>query len=112
RDDDDEVYRTAREKNLAIIEDIADTHRRGQPLLVGTVSIEKSEQLARMLSDKDIYRDVAAMVRERLKQTPDKETELRADLQARAEHLDKLATRKAPIPHQVLNARYHEQEAR
>ena len=48
-DDDDEVYRTADEKYRAIITVIEDCKRRGQPMLVGTTSIEKSEQLAEML---------------------------------------------------------------
>ncbi|MRT32695.1 hypothetical protein FGX01_02160, partial [Xylella fastidiosa subsp. multiplex] len=42
-DEDDEVYRTAKEKYDAILKQIADCHSRGQPILVGTVSIEKSE---------------------------------------------------------------------
>jgi preprotein translocase subunit SecA len=45
-DDDDEVYRTVDEKFKAIIGEILDAHRRGQPVLVGTTSIEKSEMLA------------------------------------------------------------------
>ena len=68
QDEDDEVYRTAREKYDAIVREIEEAHRRGQPVLVGTVSIEKSELLSRMLKKKG-------------------------------------------IPHQVLNARYHEKEA-
>jgi preprotein translocase subunit SecA len=48
-DDDDEVYRTAAEKYRAIITLIEDCKVRGQPVLVGTTSIEKSEQLAEML---------------------------------------------------------------
>ena len=69
RDDrDDEVYRTADEKWHAIVELLRDCQTRGQPVLVGTTSIEKSELLA-----------------ERLKQES--------------------------VPHNVLNARYHEQEA-
>ena len=67
-DEDDEIYRTANEKWDAIIREIESAQKRGQPVLVGTVSIEKSEMLS-----------------ERLK--------------------------KKGIPHQVLNARYHEQEA-
>ncbi|MEJ2228624.1 MAG: preprotein translocase subunit SecA [Alphaproteobacteria bacterium] len=67
-DHDDEVYRTAREKTIAIIEQIKDCQKRGQPILVGTTSIEKSESLAAELAD-------------------------------------------LKIPHQVLNARYHELEA-
>ncbi|MEO1019783.1 MAG: preprotein translocase subunit SecA, partial [Pseudomonadota bacterium] len=68
KDEDDEVYRTAREKNEAIRTEIEEANGRGQPVLVGTVSIEKSEELAAELKQKS-------------------------------------------IPHQVLNARYHEQEA-
>ncbi len=48
-DDDDEVYRTATEKYRAILTLIDDCKQRGQPVLVGTTSIEKSEQLAEML---------------------------------------------------------------
>ena len=68
KDEDDEVYRTAREKNDAIVREIEAAHQKGQPVLVGTVSIEKSEALSALLKKKG-------------------------------------------IPHQVLNARYHEQEA-
>ncbi len=68
RDLDDEVYRTAREKWNAIIRDIESAQQRQQPVLVGTVSIEKSETLAEILKSKG-------------------------------------------IKHQVLNARFHEQEA-
>jgi preprotein translocase subunit SecA len=50
-DDDDEVYRTAKEKYRAIIALIEDCKLRGQPVLVGTTSIEKSEQLADMLRE-------------------------------------------------------------
>ncbi|MGK2923205.1 MAG: preprotein translocase subunit SecA [Methyloceanibacter sp.] len=67
-DEDDEVYRTANEKYLAIIELIKDAQKRGQPMLVGTTSIEKSEVLSELL-------------------------------------------KKDKVPHNVLNARYHEQEA-
>ncbi len=67
-DDDDVIYRTEREKFGAIIKDINECQAKGQPILVGTVSIEKSESLSRALTE-------------------------------------------AGIEHQVLNARYHEQEA-
>ena len=67
-DADDEVYRTAEEKYKAIVITIEDCLKRGQPVLVGTVSIEKSEMLSGLLKQKK-------------------------------------------IPHKVLNARYHEQEA-
>ncbi len=68
RDEDDEVYRSAREKNAAIVEEVTAAHAQGQPILVGTVSIEKSEHLSSLLKAKG-------------------------------------------LTHQVLNARYHEQEA-
>ncbi len=67
-DHDDEVYRTSAERDLAVIAQIKDCQDRGQPVLVGTVTIEKSEQLSASL-------------------------------------------KKAKIDHQVLNARFHEQEA-
>jgi preprotein translocase subunit SecA len=67
-DEDDEVYRTAREKFDAIVGLIADCRKRGQPVLVGTTSIEKSEQLSEQL-------------------------------------------KRSKVEHNVLNARYHEQEA-
>ncbi len=78
KDADDEVYRTAAEKNLAIIAQIEDCHRRGQPILVGTVSIEKSEQLSELLKAHRWEREGQAVI---------------------------------GLPHSVLNARYHEQEA-
>jgi preprotein translocase subunit SecA len=46
----DQVYRTASEKHGAILADIKDCHRRGQPTLVGTASIEASEHLSRLLT--------------------------------------------------------------
>ncbi len=67
-DEHDEVYRTAREKYDSIINLIEECRARKQPVLVGTVSIEKSELLSELL-------------------------------------------KKRKVPHQVLNARYHEQEA-
>jgi preprotein translocase subunit SecA len=67
-DNDDEVYRTTREKYGAIVEQVLDCRKRQQPVLVGTVSIEKSEALSEVF-------------------------------------------KKNKIPHNVLNARYHEQEA-
>ena len=77
-DEDDEVYRTGREKNLAILKQIEECHVRGQPILVGTVSIEKSELLSELLKTHEFQVDGK--------------------------------THKG-IPHNVLNARYHEQEA-
>lgn len=64
----DLVYKNEKGKFNAIVADIEETHKNGQPILVGTVSIEKSEQLSSVL-------------------------------------------KKRGIPHQVLNAKYHEQEA-
>ncbi len=58
KDTDDEVYRTLREKNEAILLEIADCHARKQPVLVGTVSIEKSEALAKLLTGKNILHSV------------------------------------------------------
>ncbi|MGE3907471.1 MAG: preprotein translocase subunit SecA, partial [Reyranellaceae bacterium] len=67
-DHDDEVYRTAQEKAEAIVALVEECRARQQPVLVGTVSIEKSDALSNEM-------------------------------------------KKRGIPHQVLNARYHEQEA-
>ncbi|MFO0388666.1 MAG: preprotein translocase subunit SecA [Alphaproteobacteria bacterium] len=67
-DHHDEIYRTAAEKYRAVIREIKEAYERNQPVLVGTVSIEKSEYLSKLLT-------------------------------------------KEKIKHQVLNARYHEQEA-
>ncbi|RRI00669.1 preprotein translocase subunit SecA [Mesorhizobium tamadayense] len=49
RDEDDEVYRTVDEKYKAIVKEIKEARDKGQPILVGTTSIEKSEQLAERL---------------------------------------------------------------
>ncbi|WP_312166956.1 preprotein translocase subunit SecA [Phenylobacterium sp.] len=77
-DEDDEVYRTEREKNASIIKQIEDCYVRGQPILVGTVSIEKSEHLSELL---------------------------------KAHKFEHEGKTRNGIPHNVLNARYHEQEA-
>ncbi len=68
KDEHDLVYRTEREKFDAVVEEIAEKNEKGQPVLVGTISIEKSEHLSTML-------------------------------------------KKRKVPHVVLNAKYHEQEA-
>src|SRR5262245_53383149 len=57
-DEHDEVYRTLKEKSRAIVAEIADCHRRGQPILVGTVSIEKSEILSARLKDRKYIREL------------------------------------------------------
>jgi len=54
----DVVYRTEKEKFNAIVEDIKDCHQRGQPALVGTISIEKSERLAGYLVRQGIKHSV------------------------------------------------------
>ncbi|HMU54358.1 MAG TPA: preprotein translocase subunit SecA [Nitrospira sp.] len=54
----DVVYRTEKEKFAAIVEEIKECHERGQPVLVGTISIEKSEKLAGMLSRNGIKHNV------------------------------------------------------
>lgn len=53
-DDDDVIYRTEIEKFNAIVDEIRECQKKGQPMLVGTVSIEKSEKLSQYLSDKGI----------------------------------------------------------
>jgi preprotein translocase subunit SecA len=92
-DDDDEVYRTAAEKFRAILGLIEDCKERGQPVLVGTTSIEKSEQLAETLRkagwEQHDFSDPNAF----------------APLYSGSEGGAK------PKVFAVLNARYHEQEA-
>jgi preprotein translocase subunit SecA len=57
-DHDDEVYRTSEERDNAVIDLIADCRERGQPVLVGTVSIEKSEALSEVLKGRKIEHKV------------------------------------------------------
>ncbi|WP_297770823.1 preprotein translocase subunit SecA [uncultured Roseovarius sp.] len=57
-DKDDAVYRTAREKFDAIVDAIRDAHGKGQPTLVGTTSIEKSEMLSNLLTEAGIPHNV------------------------------------------------------
>ncbi len=54
----DQVFRTAREKHQAIINDIKDCYERGQPTLVGTTSIENSEMLSEMLNKEKLPHNV------------------------------------------------------
>ncbi len=115
-DEDDEVYRTQPEKLAAIVTTIADCSRRGQPLLVGTVSIEKSEQLSHLLSDKKYIDELGKKTLAQAEEmTHDRDKELRAYFTDIGRHLVDLAkaakSGQPIIPHQVLNARYHEQEA-
>jgi len=53
-DEDDQVFRTAREKFEGVVSEIKEAHANGQPILVGTTSIEKSEALAEMLKAEGI----------------------------------------------------------
>jgi preprotein translocase subunit SecA len=92
-DDDDEVYRTATEKYRAILSLIEDCKTRGQPVLVGTTSIEKSEQLAEMLRQKG------------WEQHDFSDPNAFAALYSG----DEGASKKKVFA--ILNARYHEQEA-
>ncbi|MCB1476919.1 MAG: preprotein translocase subunit SecA, partial [Rhodobiaceae bacterium] len=92
-DEHDAVYRTVGEKNDAIVQLIDECKTRGQPILVGTTSIEKSEQLAELLSSRG-YRqknisdqDAFDTLHDGDQHTPDEKV------------------------FAVLNARYHEQEA-
>ncbi len=58
KDFPDLVYKTQREKFEAIAKDVKELHKRGQPVLVGTVSIEKSELLSGMLQKSGVPHDV------------------------------------------------------
>ena len=58
KDMQDAIYRTERGKFMAIIEEIKEAHATGQPVLVGTISIEKSEQLSKLLKKAGIQHNV------------------------------------------------------
>ena len=57
-DADDRVYRTAKEKYAAIVEEVKDANSNGQPVLLGTTSIEKSELLSSLLKESGIKHNV------------------------------------------------------
>ena len=57
-DQNDEIYRTRREKYNAIIDEIEGRHNEGQPVLVGTISVDVSETISRMLKRKGIRHNV------------------------------------------------------
>ena len=117
KDYDDEVYRTEDEKHRAILMQIASCHRRGQPILVGTASIEKSETIAEKLSDKSYIRETGKQLVARAEAVEKSEkSNDAAKAQARqdrdvGEYLVGLSKQTPPIAHSILNARYHEQEA-
>jgi preprotein translocase subunit SecA len=54
----DVIYKTEREKFKAVVEEIKNLHKNGQPVLVGTISIEKSERLSKMLKKEGIKHQV------------------------------------------------------
>ncbi len=104
-DFDDEVYRTYAEKNVAIAKQIAECHVKGQPILVGTVSIEKSESLSTLL---DTYEYAVEISRKPKPEYVGREKEA---AKVGDEAFDIEYVRGKGIPHSVLNARQHEQEA-
>ena len=57
-DENDQMYRTQREKFAAIIADVTERHRRGQPVLIGTVAVETSETLSRLFREAGIPHNV------------------------------------------------------
>ena len=58
KDDNDSIFKTKREKFNAVIEDVAERHEKGQPVLVGTISVDDSEIIARMLGRANITHNV------------------------------------------------------
>jgi preprotein translocase subunit SecA len=111
QDDEDEVYRTGAEKYAAIIDDLVDAYERGQPVLVGTVSIEKSEVLSRLMSDKKTFREVLGHLYPATHEAPAEGKKAKAGPIERKHTLNEILAM-LPIPHEVLNARHHEREAR
>jgi len=57
-DEDDKIFRTEAEKYKAIVEEITEAHAIGQPILVGTTSIDKSEQISKLLSEAGLKHNV------------------------------------------------------
>jgi preprotein translocase subunit SecA len=107
QDDHDAIYRTAREKYTAIVEEIGKAHAKNQPILVGTTSIEKSEHLSQLLDDKELMLKISKHLRTRAEGMKKEENQIKYN--GFADALAKLA--ETGIPHKVLNARFHEQEA-
>ncbi len=128
-DEDDEVYRTMAEKNQAICGLIAERHVLGQPVLVGTVSIEKSEKLSDLLNDfaydVEVWRVKDSEVGRLMEATGGKpikliwsRRELETDKTGKklreklGDTAFEIQSRSGKgVPHNVLNARHHEQEA-
>ena len=57
-DEDDAIFKTKKEKLNAIIEDVVSTHEKGQPVLVGTVNIDSSEELSKLLQKRGVEHKV------------------------------------------------------
>jgi preprotein translocase subunit SecA len=140
-DHQDEIYRTELEKNRAVVVEIAKAYKRRQPALVGTVSIEKSDLLSRLLSDRKYLKETGKrllahaeqVVKDSTKAFPEPEItlanlasidvaslknskhqqliEVAQEALEMGTYLESISSQQQPIPHQVLNARYHEQEA-
>ncbi|WP_223478147.1 preprotein translocase subunit SecA [Oricola indica] len=110
-DEDDEVYRTVEEKYVAVVMDIAASQRKGQPVLVGTTSIEKSELLSSFLGDTKRLKQIRDSIKQRIEGIKEgKEQEFRDYLEQSLKNLDE-AIAAGGVPHEVLNARQHEREA-
>lgn len=58
KDHPDIIYKTVNGKNKAIVEEIAERHEKGQPVLVGTITVEKSEEISKLLIRKGIKHNV------------------------------------------------------
>ena len=58
KDDNDSIFKTKREKFNAILDDVAERHAKGQPVLLGTISVDDSEKLSRMLKIRNIPHNV------------------------------------------------------
>ena len=108
-DENDAIYRTAKEKFEAVVEEIARAHAKGQPMLVGTTSIEKSEYLSGLLKDTALLNRIAENLRKRAGEM--KKEENKEKFLADADAIEEMAKLKDGLPHNVLNARFHEQEA-
>ncbi len=146
----DVVYKTEAEKFISVVEEIVELHRAGRPVLIGTISIDKSEHLSRLLKEPGpFYKRLGMLCQwalEELKKTQAVDEGLRQDLsqalsrpamltQSQVEDLlrrvdavvpksllvfrmeqilrlvQTITTIKAGLAHNVLNAKYHEQEA-
>jgi preprotein translocase subunit SecA len=104
-DDDDEVYRTEAEKFNAIAAQVAYCYVKGQPILVGTASIEKSDDLSKFLNAYSYKVEQSRTLRANFANADKKDI-----LKAGEDAYDIVYKSGKGIPHNVLNARFHEQE--